>query len=659
MVIEFSHEDYDVVGVVQPQVGTTNAIIKVVGISSRSTGDIIPLNEDEVLRVFPQRGCVFAHDFMSRYMNLKNECVCVKVIPNANLTLRYGDDYVWDKSQQPELYAIKVRILKSGSLGHDGDVNFKILDESGFLDNTSTEYLFSSNKIFKIEPKGTRSRLLPYWDVNDVTLPIFDYKGRFFVYGSITSNPEGYVDIMNDEQLLEWFVKNILKKEWSEFYETKNFKKIEESIKGALNKLKLPTSIYEHRLRKLVSINSNLNLTFSELEDIGTSLWFSDAVKESFEKFEEQYIAKVKLHNSAELRKLQEEHSFNIDLQKEKYAEDLKNLKEDYDLKVIENNINLLELDEKIQAKKDELNTAEEKVKEKIKSKKVELSKMENVLKVTEEAILSKQNELNCLENRKTTILQDFSIIKEVLGMNHTNGASSARNKEFHLEIIDLNDDRAIPRVQPFKKNLESSLIASLCPKVSVNEIVSRLATYNIILLPEKSVVMAIISATRRCKYITEYVGVDWKSFVDLWENGLEFIVQECIKDEDMIHFLVLQNINMSYIPSFLQPLFDMEMGLINKFPNTNMEFPNNLKILCTISDDEVIPINGKTLELIGCVAKECDFSIEERIERHKSLDINSAYALGYLTASVMKEFEPDESYILNNSVDTYINADE
>lgn len=659
MVIEFSHEDYDVVGVVQPQVGTTNAIIKVVGISSRSTGDIIPLNEDEVLRIFPQRGCVFAHDFMSRYMNLKNECVCVKVIPNANLTLRYGDDYVWDKSQQPELYAIKVRILKSGSLGHDGDVNYKILDESGILDNTSTEYLFSSNKIFKIEPKGTRTRLLPYWDVNDVTLPIFDYKGRFFVYGSITSNPEGYVDITNDEQLLEWFVKNILKKEWADFYETKDFKKIEESIKSSLNKLKLPSSIFEHRLAKLTSINSNLELTFSELEDIGTSPWFSDTVKEAFDKFEEQYIEKVKLHNSEELKKLQEEHSFNLDLQKEKYAEDLKNLKNDYDLKVIENNINLLELDEKIQAKKNELNTAEEKVEEKIKDKKAELSKVENSLKDVEEKLLSKQEEVTKLESRKSTILQDFSIIKEVMGMNQTSGGSGVSNKEFHFELIDQKDDRAIPRVQPFKKNLESSLIVSLCPKVSVNEIVSRLATYNILLLPETSVVMAIISATRKCKYITEYVGVDWKSFDDLWHNGLDFIVQECQKDYEIIHFLVLQNINMSYIPSFMQPLFDLEMGLINKFPHTNIEYPGNLKILCTISDDEVIPINRKTLELIGCVAKESDLSLEERIKRCKSIDINSAFATGYLTTSVMKDFEPDESYILNNSVDTYINADE
>lgn len=659
MVIEFSHEDYDVVGVVQPQVNSTNALIKVVGITSRSTGEIIPLNEDEVLSVFTKRGCVFAHDFMGRYMNLKNECVCVKVMPNANLTLRNGDDYVWDKSQQPEIYANKVRTLKTGVLGHDGDVNYKILEESGLFDNTSTEYLYSSNKIFKIEPKGTRSKLLPYWDASDVTLPIFDYKGKFFVYSSFTSNPEGYVDIMNDEQLLEWFVKNILRKEWSDFYETKDFKKIEDSVKVALKKIKIPTNIYEHRLTKLASINSNLDLTFSELEDIGTSPWFSDAVKESLVKFEEQYIEKVKLHNSTELKNLKEEHTFNIDLEKENYAKELKKLKDEYDEKVVETKIDIYELEEKIKEKKDELNTAEEKVEEKIKGKKAELSKVEDALKIVEEAVLSKQKEINNLEGRKATILQDFSIIKEVMGMNQINGASYTKGKEFHLETIDQNDDRAIPRVQPFKKNLESSLIASLCPKVSVNEIVSRLATYNILLLPEASVIMAIIASTRRCKYITEYVGVDWKSFDDLWENGLEFIVEECKKDESMIHFLVLQNINMSYIPSFMQPVFDMEMGLINKFPHTNIEFPGNLKILCTISDDEVIPINRKTLELIGCVAKESDLSLEERIERHKSLDINSAYAMGYLTASVMKEFEPDELYILNNSVDTYTNADE
>jgi len=660
MVVEFNHEDYDVVGVVRkPHLGSTNTLLDVVGISDRSTGEFIPLSKDEALKMFSTRGCVFAHDFFGKNMNFVNECVCIRVIPNANLTIINGDDFIWDKSQTPYVYAHKVKTLKSGLLGFDGDSNHKYLEEAKLLDSTDTEYLFSSNRIYRIEPRGARSRLLPYWDINDTSLAILEFNGKYFIYDNIISNPEGYVDIMNDEQLLEWFVKNVLKKEWSDIYENKDFKKIEDLVKNALRKLKLPTDIYEHRLSKMASINSNLSLTFSELEDIGTSPWFADAVKAAMSEFADEYIEKVKAQNVAELRKLQEEHTFNIGFENEKYSDELKKLKESFDLKVIENNINLLELDERIKEKKDELNTAEEKVEERIKDKKAELTRAENALKAVEETIVSKHNEVVKLENRKASIIEDFSIIKEVMGMETNSNATSCNNRKFYLEEVDQNDERAIPRVQPFKKNLESSLITSLSPKVSVNEIVSRLATYNILLLPETSVVMGIVLATRRCKYLTEYVGVDWKSFNDLWENGLEFIVQECKKDDDMIHFLILQHINMSYIPSYMQPLFDLEMGLISKFPNSDLEYPSNLKILCTVSDDEVIPISRKTLELIGCVAIGEDISLQERVDRHKSLDINSAFAMGYLTSSVMREFEPEDAYILNNSVDSYINAEE
>ena len=143
---------------------------------------------------------------------------------------------------------------------------------------------------------------------------------------------------------------------------------------------------------------------------------------------------------------------------------------------------------------------------------------------------------------------------------------------------------------------------------------------------------------------MVSYVGVGWKSFDDLRYSGLSAIVAEAIKNPDMIHFLVLRNINMSYIPCYLQPVLDMQSGLSQYFPGTGIGFPENLRILCTRTKDTVIPVSASSLEGIGCITPS--------EEKHSG---TGSIAEGYLPVSVFSDLPVDELYEDTDAKNSYI----
>ena len=145
-------------------------------------------------------------------------------------------------------------------------------------------------------------------------------------------------------------------------------------------------------------------------------------------------------------------------------------------------------------------------------------------------------------------------------------------------------------------------------------------------------------------KYITEYVSAKWKSFDDLWNNGLAFIVNQCLEDTATMHFLLLQNINITYLPNILQPIVDLQKGIISRFPATNKKFPNKLRILCTVADEELIPMSESILKNVGCIDRTFKFELTGKMKYAE--DDN----LGYLTPEELnlekaKDIETENKY--------------
>lgn len=147
---------------------------------------------------------------------------------------------------------------------------------------------------------------------------------------------------------------------------------------------------------------------------------------------------------------------------------------------------------------------------------------------------------------------------------------------------------------------------------------------------------------------MTEYVSAKWASFDDLWNNGLAYIVGKSNEEPETIHFLLLQNINLSYLPNYLQPLADLQKGLITKFPATDIPLPKNFRILCTVAEDELITMPASVLKHFGCIDKACQFDISSAMIMAD--DAN----LGYLTPEELIR-EGRQDFELHNMFEQYI----
>ena len=100
---------------------------------------------------------------------------------------------------------------------------------------------------------------------------------------------------------------------------------------------------------------------------------------------------------------------------------------------------------------------------------------------------------------------------------------------------------------------------------------------------------------------------------------------------------------NLSYIPSYIQPIVDVNLGLCDTIPVNGYKYPTNLRILGQISEDSLIPVSIYAIEHLGCskklkfVAKKPDFS---------TLDLPT----GYLSPDML-----NESQVKANSSTTYV----
>ena len=619
--VTLDYTRYDVVGIVTQMGLSYNAQIIGIGLSDRETGEFIPVLPVDRNKVFPTRGNIFAYDFLKHNPHWENECVCLCVKPNNNQNIINGEDFVWDWKDEPYIYAD--RIKKIGMpLSEDGGINNDILRREGILPCEEITYFKSGDNIYRLDPGA---RLLPFWKVSDVSSSLLSYNGSTYLLENLVENEAGRLDLTSDEQLIEWYKKNILRKEWGTIYESKDFKTIDSLVTAELQKLRIPSNIYSSRLGRILTLSANISLTFEELEDIATAPWFKDTVLDTMDRFAELYIEKVKKEHDDEITNLNNKHKKRLnDLDNQFRLElDLLNIQKDDKIK------ELKEFEDEI--KKEE---------ERLGNKAVTLRKEISLL---EESLQEKTEALENLDARKESIIADFSVVKEVLSCEKSIKASEPK-ESVTVNEFDQRNEREFPTAGPYKKNIDSLLMKYRARKVSADEIVTMLATHNVVLFPDTETLLATMQATRRCRYVVSYVGVDWKSFDDLRNSGLSAIVAEAIKNPDMIHFLVLRNINMSYIPCYMQPVLDMQNGLAQHFPGTGLGFPENLRILCTRSKDTVIPVSASSLEGIGCITPS--------EEKHSG---TGSIAEGYLPVSVFSDLPVDDLYEDTDAKDSYI----
>ena len=641
----FDYEQYRVVGLVEDKLGD-NTTISVIGYCDDNLHVFHPLNNAEVFELFPTRGKVFAYRFNLRYKHLRGNVVCLCVQP-SNKDDR--EKYVWNWDEEVIEYGQRICTLK-GVFSEDGQHNYEILTNNGLLDVDSDKLVYSDGRVYQIIPnnsnailypyqsKGGRiyqtipdnsGRVLRYWEVSSLEMVAVD--GNKYFVGISLPKHDGLLDITNDEQLANWYLSKVVKKNWSGIVQAQSFRNSESFLRELLSSQKdLDAATIGNRLKRLLSIDTSLSLMFDSLKEIAETPWFSGVVKRSIEKEKEHIIEQLRKDNTVEILRIKEEHNQEL-MQLEK-----------------EQNAKIEKLQQEIVEKKKSFEEQEHYLDAQFQEKNFEIELLNETVKEKQQVIATLEESIAKMNDRKALIIQDFSIIHEVLSASIPQSNTAVQSpRQFTQEEIYYSEN-PITRFQAYVKSLENILKANEAPKCSPQALARLLAKYIVVLCPSLAIAHALILASHNCRYITEYVSAKWGSFGDLWNNGLAYIVEKSNEKPETIHFLLLQNINLSYLPNFLQPLVDLQKGLITKFPATDMSLPKNLRILCTVAEDELIKMPATVLRYFGCIDKACQFEISSTMKMAD--DAN----LGYLTAEELLR-EGQQDFEVHNMFEQYI----
>lgn len=558
----------------------SNANIDVVGYCDFQS-EFHKLSEEETLELFPPKGRVFAHNFANRHYDFRGMLACLSVKPNEKEG-EYLDNFIWDKSEDVYEFCNKISSIR-GVINEDGENNYNVFVDNDLIESPIEKFVSSEKRIYHIKKKSLE-RIVSYW--NESSLDIIQTHGKKFITGYSLPAYDGAIDITTDDQLIDWYINKILKKKWSEILKEQSFKQIEFYLQDVLLSLKnLPASVMESRMKRLNQINLNFAFTLDELKSISDSPWLSNAIDKSIAKYKKEYLDNILAANTDELNRIQEEHRLQLEVAKQKFESLLSEEK-----KNCEENISQLKKQEQ------EVATA-------IDNKKLELEILEEDIESKKTEITTLNEKLTIMEGRKASIVEDFSVIKDVL---YLSGASKVATHpiatpSFSLDYIENANTESI-MYQAYKKSLENNFKENNIPHSNASTVGDQIAAYGILLVPDVAIAKAIVSASQKCYYMTEYVNANWKSFDDLWNEGLGYITEQCVQNKNVMHFLILQNINLTYLPNYMQPIIDLQNGTIEKLPKYGIAFPENLRILCTVTEDEVIPLSAKCLKHMGCI---------------------------------------------------------
>ena len=544
-------------------------------------GAFIRFTFKEAEDIFQPIGEVFAHLIQRDYYGFHGALVSLFVKPNENE--KGKNSFVWDKDDAVELAGSAIERIDD-VLSNDGGRNFDILSSKGLIGKDSDVFVRSENKLCFIK-SGSDSRLIPFCQINE-SLPIVEWNSASYYIGGNLPHIDGQIDITSNEQLVDWYLRTI-KADWEDIQKGSG-KVALKAAKDALIAMKnLPANIAESRYARLQTLTDTYVISRDNLKTISAAPWLKPTVDAAIKQFKDDYIDVVLSENEQELEKLKASHKTALNEEITKHNQEV---------------VALHESTQKIEAQ----------CKEKIESLNSQVAQAQNKLDSIQSALDDKkralseaQQSLETISERKDSIIQDFQVVKDVLGI-------SERRQEFALsnpaaiKISELSlSDKRFPFYKGYENNLEKCLNLYKVSVPSITELANQHAAYKVLLLPNMELAMSMVAAAGKSFYHIAYTSVAWKSFNDLWISGLSQMVAHCGVFPEIIHYYVLRNINLSCLSNYLQPLADLQEGYLTTFPNSDIQFPDNLRMILTISDEDLIPMSSRVLRAFGCITKE------------------------------------------------------
>ncbi len=583
--------DYRIIGIIEHEFGGKSARIKAVAYLNE---DNMPIgfSDNEAALYLQPNGYIFEPSFFYNYKFQINDIVSFYIEENDRA--KDDDDKFRLKVNASEIkyYGFSARSVigfKKNNLATDLSLIKVEHDTSdGKFFGITDKYIIGELRIKnkKIEP--ALHHRIKIWDRDEDDVLIHNKLMR------LHSCPEGesiVLDCMSDKQLFEWYRDEL--------------KRVEPDYVNILDKKarwrteipqlfsKADKERYEVDRVRFERINEKFRILDLSILDITTLIEKSNSLREVFNKAIEAHKEEWKTSYKKEL----EEYRQEFDKQK-KFL--------DKELGVIQNS-----------------------QKEK-----------EGVLNSLKGEIESSLKKIESLNQNKERILADFSIIKDVLRIENNIEKSVVQQDSFILEDVEK-PDNSLPfsSREEFVTELQCQLNKHQLFPDFAKRLLDVISIYKGVLIKDVRLGVAFAEATKNTNYIIQQVEPDWLHFSDFWNNGLGAIWQSAHKTPKKLHFLILEDINLSSPECYAKPLLDMINGIRKHIPYGKTAFPVNLRILATkasTADPEIgLPIIEQTFTGWGAVGFKGNIYKKSEAE-YQSLS-------GFMTSETLPNFLPDE----------------
>lgn len=596
--MEFDIDKNKVIGIVGHELSGRSTRIRILSVFD-SNNKIKTLPEDEIRELFPPKGFIFEPGFFHNYNYKENDIISFFIEELKNIDSENKDQHrLSTLKKQVNKYGIQARYI-NGVIIEKRTIDFS---NASLKDNNPTGNFYGIiDKLVIGELRFQNEKILPalyhrvkVWDINESS--ILKCNNSIITLHEKPQENFSVYDCMDNQQLFEWFREG-LKKVEPDYVKLLDHKaKWRNEIPKLFSESnKEKYEVDKTRFKRLEEKIKYLDLSIS---DIKTLIEKSNSLKRVFNDVLETH----KKEWETDYKKQIEEYRKEFDKQKKLL---------DSELMAIQNS-----------------------QKEK-----------EAALNSLNKKIESSSKRLESINKNKERILADFSIIKDVLSIESNTGKPTKLSDSFILEDIKKPDDTTLfSSGENFVTEIKYQLNKhQLCPNFA-KRLLDIFAIYKGIFIRDIELGIAFVNATNNARYIIQQVEPDWLHFGDFWNNGLGTIWQSAHKYPEKLHFLILEDINLSSPECYARPLFDIIKGIRNHIPYGKTAFPMNLKILAikaSTTDPEIgLPLIEQTFAGWGAVGFN-DKLYEKSDTEYKS-------SSGIITSDTLSNFQLDEFEIEN-----------
>lgn len=595
---------YDsLIGVVAIPMGN-NARIKVVGVRESNS---YSKDETVIQKICPPDGHVFAPSFFRRYTERReNDFIKFRIIENKTWSKDSGhDETILDPEIAPKPIGYPVieltediviagtRTVEHGRL----QKHLTVTDRNFYLQYKNKIYGTFKVKKGKVIPSVNKH--VRCWS-DFSTESLFTFKGK----GMLLQEPTGSyikIDCMDGNQLGEWFKKQ-------------------------LKQLKSPLL---NQLDESKGWHKELSYLFEQSK--------TDALAESRFLRAVEHLSDLQLVKEHITELTDRSHYFQSI-----YQNRLLEIQEELKEKALEKHYKLIDgLEDECGKAKNELKKLE-----------VQISAKEQDEKIANDKIIELQAQITYLKENKTRLIADFDIYSQLMSASSIPLPTPFEEYSFVVEEISNNGLQNYSSITDFITHFKKKVQQYSLECKRAKDLVDYCTHYKCILLPDIRIGIAFAQSTNNCRFIIQQVEPDWLKFKNCWNNGLAELWKSAHIFPEIIHLLLLEDVNLASPECWARPINDLLNHTRRLIPYDCSTWPSNLRIMATPvkESDEIevgLPMLKSTFIDWAGVKNECN--IVDRINSERVS--GSGEYLSVKQFNVGRDYDKDE---ISNFLESY-----